>query len=87
MILEFGSTGLTCSTGDNFVTDPDLEIAADLVDMESYAIAKICLSRGVDFVCYKFVSDQANDSAHRDWAEMISAGEQHYINQLGKLGL
>lgn len=86
-VLDFGSAGLTCSTGDNFVTDPDLEIAADLVDMESYAIAKICQRRGVDFVCYKFVSDLANDNAHQDWAKMISAGEKHYTVQLYSLGI
>lgn len=85
VILDLGGDGLTCSTGDDFVTDPDLEIPADLVDMESYAIAKICHRRDVQFLCYKFVSDQANDNAYLDWAEMIAAGEQHYINQLEKL--
>ena len=31
--------GLTCSTGDNFVDNPDLEMPADVVDMEAYAIS------------------------------------------------
>lgn len=87
VVLDLGGTGLTCSTGDDFVTDPNLEIPADLVDMESYAMAKICHQLGVEFVCYKFVSDHANDNAYQDWAEMIAAGEQHYINQLKKLEL
>lgn len=82
-----GGEGLTCSTGDNFVTDPNLEIPADLVDMESYAIAKICHRLGVEFLCYKFVSDQANATAYKDWAEMISAGQQYYIDQLKNLGM
>jgi adenosylhomocysteine nucleosidase len=85
VVLDLGGDGLTCSTGDNFVTDPNLEIPADLVDMESYAIAKICYQLGVEFLCYKFVSDQANETAYQDWAEMVAAGEQHYINQLEKL--
>jgi adenosylhomocysteine nucleosidase len=76
------SEGLTCSTGDNFITDPNLEIPADLVDMEAYAIAKICSRRLIEFHCYKFVSDSANEHAYRDWAEMISSGQQHYINML-----
>ena len=87
VVLDLNNAGLTCSTGDNFVTDPKLEIAADLVDMEAYAIAKTCVRRGVNFVCYKFVSDQANETAYQDWAEMIAAGEQHYIDQLKKLGV
>jgi len=76
------SEGLTCSTGDNFITDPNLEIPADLVDMEAYAIAKICSRRQIEFHCYKFVSDSANEHAYRDWHEMISSGQQHYLNKL-----
>ena len=34
--------GYTCSTGDNFVTDPNLEHPAHVVDMEAFAIAKAC---------------------------------------------
>jgi adenosylhomocysteine nucleosidase len=87
VMLEINSTGLICSTGDNFVTDPDLEITADLVDMESYAIAKTCVAAGVEFLCYKFVTDQANPDAYRDWHHMISAGQLHYINILESLGI
>jgi adenosylhomocysteine nucleosidase len=87
VVLDIGGDGLTCSTGDNFVTDPNLEIPADLVDMESYAIAKTCHLRKVNFLCYKFVSDQANANAYQDWSEMIAAGEQYYLNQLVKLEL
>ena len=87
VVLDLGGDGLTCSTGDNFVTDPNLEIPADLVDMEAYAIAKTCHLRNVEFLCYKFVSDQANANAYKDWAEMISAGQQHYIDLLEQLGL
>ena len=86
VVLEL-SEGLTCSTGDNFVTDPNLEIPADLVDMESYAIAKICHKFNVDFVCYKFVSDSANETAYSDWSEMISAGQSHYIEKLKEMNL
>ena len=48
----------------------------------AYAIAKICSRRQIEFYCYKFVSDSANEHAYRDWAEMISSGQQHYINTL-----
>jgi adenosylhomocysteine nucleosidase len=86
VVLELGA-GLTCSTGDNFVTDPDLEIPADLVDMEAYAIAKICLRKGIEFYCYKFVSDSADETAYRDWKEMASSGQRHYIDKLKEFGL
>jgi adenosylhomocysteine nucleosidase len=71
--------GYTCSTGDNFVTDPNLEHPAHVVDMEAFAIAKACQQAHVKFKCYKYVSDSADDSADTSWLENISKGEQHFI--------
>jgi adenosylhomocysteine nucleosidase len=81
------STGLTCSTGDNFVMNPVLEIPADVVDMEAYAIAKACEKYGVEFVCWKYISDQANQNAHNDWKQQVSQGQSHYVNKLKELNL
>ena len=85
LVLDLGGDGLTCSTGDNFITDPMLEIPADLVDMEAYALAKVCWKQGVSFGCWKFVSDQANEHAYRDWAEMMAAGQDHYLQKMQDL--
>ena len=87
VVLEIDDSGLTCSTGDNFVTNPNLEIPADLVDMEAYAIAKVCRKKHVKFLCYKFVSDNANENAATDWSTMISAGQQLYIDKLRELNI
>jgi adenosylhomocysteine nucleosidase len=87
MLFAHDQSGLICSTGDNFVTDPDLEIPADLVDMEAYALARVCHHYNIEFVCYKFVSDHAGDSAAQDWAVQVSAGEQLYQQQLERLGV
>jgi len=86
VVLELGP-GLICSTGDNFVTDPNLEIPADLVDMEAYAIAKICLKKDIEFCCYKYVSDSADETAYQDWEHMISSGQQHYIDKLKEFNI
>ena len=77
--LSFG-VGYTCSTGDNFVTNPDLEIPAHVVDMEAFAIAKACLNEHVDFKCYKYVSDSADDTADTSWLDNVQKGEEHFIN-------
>jgi adenosylhomocysteine nucleosidase len=79
------SNGLTCSTGDNFVMNPVLQIPADVVDMEAYAIAKACAKYNVEFVCWKYISDQANQDAHRDWKQQVSLGQSHYISKLKEL--
>ena len=78
---------LTCSTGDNFVMNPDLTIPTDLVDMEAYAIAKVCKRYNIPFLCWKYVTDSADASAHADWNSMVSAGEPYYLAQLELLGI
>lgn len=85
--VEIGTPGLTCSTGDNFVMDPQLLIPADLVDMEAYAIAKACKKHHVEFLCFKYVSDQANATADTDWRESVAHGQLHYVNKLKELNL
>jgi adenosylhomocysteine nucleosidase len=79
--------GLTCSTGDNFVMNPDLTIPTDVVDMEAYAIAKVCKRYNIPFLCWKYVTDSADASAHADWNSMVSAGESYYLSQLELLGI
>ena len=69
--------GLLCSSGDNFVTGGVTN--ADLVDMEAYAIAKVCKTRLVNFSCYKYVTDSANENAAKDWKEMVAEGEKEYL--------
>jgi adenosylhomocysteine nucleosidase len=81
------TNGLTCSTGDNFVMNPKLEIPADVVDMEAYAIAKTCAKYRVEFVCWKYISDHANQDAHNDWQQQVSQGQSHYISKLKELQL
>ena len=47
--------------------------------MEAYAIAKFCLLNEIEFYCYKFVSDNANDEAAEDWKNNISEGAKDFI--------
>lgn len=85
-VIEFGS-GLTCSTGDDFVENPSLAIPADLVDMEAYAIAKVCQSNNIKFSCYKFVTDAANTTAADEWGNRVVHGQTYYLMKLRELGL
>jgi adenosylhomocysteine nucleosidase len=84
--IEFG-TGLTCSTGDDFVENPSLAIPADLVDMEAYAIAKVCQMNDIRFTCYKFVTDAANTTAADEWGAKVMHGQDHYLLKLKELGV
>ena len=78
--------GLRLSTGDNFVTDT-YNIDADLVDMEAFAIAKACELAGVEFICYKYVSDMADENAADQFVDHVHKGEEHYISILKEYGI
>lgn len=57
----------TCGSGDHFVSGHALR-DCDVVEMEAYALAKICLLEGIEFMAVKYVTDGADPGAHTDWA-------------------
>ena len=68
-----------CGTGDSFETGP-AKVACDLVDMEGYAIAKVCKKLDVELVSVKFISDGANQTAALDWQENLSIGAKKLLD-------
>ena len=54
----------------------------NIVDMEAYAIAKICKMNDIDFRCFKYVSDQADDNASQDWKENVARGKKLFIEKI-----
>ena len=69
--------GYSCGTGDNFVTSK-IEMEVDVVDMEAYAIAKVCAIKEVKFRCFKFISDNADKSADNDWNENLKIAAKKF---------
>lgn len=75
------NSGVTLSTGDNFVMDnPELE--SDLVDMEGYAIAKVCKHFGKSLLMLKYGSDLADSDAAKTWEENQADGAELFLSQL-----
>ncbi|GAA5181324.1 5'-nucleosidase [Acinetobacter kookii] len=64
-----------CGTGDSFETGLP-KVPCHLVDMEGYAMAKVCKKLGVRFVSVKYITDGANETAHLDWEENLLLGAQ-----------
>ena len=62
-----------CYTGDTFETN--ISQYDDVVDMESYALAKTCRNLGKDFVSYKYISDDGNAD---DWEKNCSKGVEEF---------
>ncbi|WP_130804925.1 5'-nucleosidase [Acinetobacter sp. Marseille-P8049] len=67
-----------CGTGDSFETGA-AKLACDLVDMEAYAIAKVCKKLGVRCISVKYITDGANDTAHLDWEANLLLGAQKLL--------
>lgn len=62
-----------CGTGDSFETGQP-KVACDLVDMEAFAIAKVCKKMKVNFISIKYITDGADHNAHNDWEANLVTG-------------
>ena len=55
-----------CGSGDSFETGA-AKLHCEVVDMEAYALAKVCYVEGAPFACAKYITDGADHAAARDW--------------------
>lgn len=79
-VISFNGDGYLCSTADKFQENPIF----DLVDMESYSIAKVCKIFGFNFAAYKFVSDDGNSE---EWKENHKNGIEDFLFELNRIYL
>jgi adenosylhomocysteine nucleosidase len=72
-----------CGSGDSFATaatgrdDGDIDCA--VVDMEAYALAKVCWYEKAPFACAKYVSDGADHSAADDWQRNLHKAADEFL--------
>jgi adenosylhomocysteine nucleosidase len=55
-----------CGSGDSFQTGAE-RLHCEVVDMEAYALAKVCHVEGAAFGCAKYITDGADHAAASDW--------------------
>jgi adenosylhomocysteine nucleosidase len=72
-----------CGSGDSFaaadpVMDDDVMDCA-VVDMEAYALAKVCWYEKAPFACAKYVSDGADHSAADDWQRNLHKAADEFL--------
>jgi adenosylhomocysteine nucleosidase len=60
-----------CGSGDSFETGPP-RVFCEVVDMEAYALAKVCRSEGAGFACAKYITDGADETAATDWQQSLA---------------
>jgi len=73
--IEFNPIGrnATCGSGDNFAEDKS-QYYGEVVDMEAYALAKVCYLYDVPFISFKYITDGADEQAHEDWEKNLADG-------------
>jgi adenosylhomocysteine nucleosidase len=68
---------LTCSTADSFATHLH-EVGGDVVDMEAFALARVCVGERVPFACAKYVTDGADSDSAAHWEAALDAAARSF---------
>ena len=81
--VEFNPIGkkLRCGTGDNFV-QTDEDTYSDVYDMEAYALAKVCYHYDINFISFKYITDNANEHSPGDWKDNCSDGISEFKERI-----
>jgi adenosylhomocysteine nucleosidase len=74
---------VVCGSGDSFATTasnldhagPDYEV----VDMEAFALAKVCWQENARFACAKYVTDGADHTAANDWQRNVHKAADEFL--------
>ncbi|MGC1387417.1 MAG: 5'-nucleosidase [Steroidobacteraceae bacterium] len=72
-------TAAVCGSGDSFVTSLS---SADwaVVDMEAYALAKVCWIEKAPFACVKYVTDGADHAAAHHWQSNVHKAAEEFLS-------
>jgi adenosylhomocysteine nucleosidase len=68
---------LVCSTADSFATHLH-EVDGDVVDMEAFALARVCMGERVRFACVKYVTDGADVDSAAHWEAALDSAAQAF---------
>jgi len=76
-----------CASGDSFVTNFDQGLIdientynekISVIDMEAYALAKICFIYKIPFISFKYITDNLNSTGINDWERNVSLGSEKF---------
>ena len=66
-----------CGSGDCFQTGAG-KLHCEVIEMEAYALAKVCHAEGASFACVKYITDGADHTAASDWHSNLSRAAQGF---------
>ena len=67
-----------CGSGDSFATAA-VAMECAVVDMEAYALAKVCWRHAAKFACVKYVTDGADHAAADDWQQNVHKAADEFL--------
>jgi adenosylhomocysteine nucleosidase len=67
-----------CGSGDSFATTA-VAMECAVVDMEAYALAKVCWRHEAKFACVKYVTDGADHAAANDWQQNVHKAADEFL--------
>lgn len=67
-----------CGSGDSFVMS-EATMECDVVDMEGYALAKVCWIERVAFTSVKYVTDGADHASGQDWHSNLKLAAERFL--------
>lgn len=73
-----------CGSGDYFATN-EPAVACDVLDMEAYALAKVCWLEGARFACVKYVTDGADHAAGEDWQANLHRAAEAFVSVMRRM--
>jgi adenosylhomocysteine nucleosidase len=67
-----------CGSGDSFAM-AEIAVDCEVLDMEAYALAKVCWHEEARFGCVKYVTDGADTSAAEDWQRNVHRAAEQFL--------
>jgi adenosylhomocysteine nucleosidase len=75
----------SCSSGDSFATHLH-SFEGDVVDMEAFALARVCVAEKIPFGCGKYVTDGADADSAAHWEAALEAASLAFASLFATLG-
>jgi len=76
---------LACSTADSFATHLH-EVGGDVVDMEAFALARVCAAEKARFACAKYVTDGADSNSAAHWEAALDNAARSFAGLYESIG-
>jgi adenosylhomocysteine nucleosidase len=71
-------TSAVCGSGDSFATSA-CAVECGVVDMEAYALAKVCWLESAPFACVKYITDGADHAAADHWRDNVHKAADSFL--------